>query len=214
MTVAMPLATEPPNIYIIGPQSTGKTTLVEILRRESVNWIANTSFYTPQIISEVARTVLFKHKFMAEDITSSQQRCLALQQLIIQAQARAEKDALNRSNWFISDRSGIDPLVYTKRFGPVEGVLEIQRQDAWIEMRARMASSLIVVCESGTPWLSDDGVRLMPESVDAWIQLFHDFCDVLHAAGLPYTVVPKTMLDLSERVELVRKKWIERHGSN
>lgn len=211
--VAMSLDIEPRNIYIIGPQSTGKTSLVEILRIESAKWIANTSMDTPQVISEVARTVLFKHAFTAEDITSSQQRCLALQQLIIKAQGLAENEALARSDWFISDRSGIDPLVYAKRYGSTEEALKMQRQDTWIELRARMAKSLIVVCESGTPWLSDDGVRLMPESVEAWIQLFHDFCDVLHEVGLQYSVVPKTMLALSERAEFVRTKWIERHGS-
>lgn len=199
-----------PNIYIIGPQSTGKTTLVNELRSQLSHWLVDTSGDKPQIISEVARTVLRKHKFTAEDIKSSQSRCLALQQLILEAQALAEREALQMSSWFISDRSGFDPLVYAKKYVSSDAVLEMQRQPAWIEVKARMTDSLIVVCEAGTPWLTDDGVRLMPDSEEEWIQLSHEFCKLLDEFGLQYIVVPPTMLDLSERVEFVREKWAER----
>ncbi len=39
----------------------------------------------------------------------------------------------------------------------------------WLELRDRMAESLLIVCEAGCDWLADDGVRLMPEDreVDA-----------------------------------------------
>ncbi|KAL9570975.1 hypothetical protein ACKAV7_005312 [Fusarium commune] len=99
------------NIYIIGPQSTGKTTLVNKLQSDLEHWLADTSIDKPQIISEVARTVLRKHKYSAEDIQTSTTRCLELQQLILEAQAEAEKEAPRTSSWFISDRSGFDPSV-------------------------------------------------------------------------------------------------------
>ncbi|EXK27326.1 hypothetical protein FOXG_02571 [Fusarium oxysporum f. sp. lycopersici 4287] len=70
----------------------------------------------PQIISEVARTVLAKHKYSAEDIQASTSRCFELQQLILEAQAEAEEEALRTSRWFISDRSGFDSLVYATRY--------------------------------------------------------------------------------------------------
>ncbi|KAI8710489.1 AAA-28 domain-containing protein [Fusarium sp. LHS14.1] len=193
-----------PNIYIIGPQSTGKTTLVSKLRSELENWLADTSIIKPQIVSEVARTVLTKHKFTAEDVKSSPSRCLALQQLILEAQALAEKEALQRSSWFISDRSGVDPLVYARKYVSADAALEMQRQSAWIEVKARMSASSIVVCEAGTPWLTDDGVRLMPDNDEAWMQLFHEFCGLLDEFGLQYFVVPRTMLGLSERAQFVR----------
>ncbi|KAI8648969.1 AAA-28 domain-containing protein [Fusarium keratoplasticum] len=201
-----------PNIYIIGPQSTGKTTLVNKLRSELENWLADTSIIRPQIVS-VARTVLTKHKFTAEEVKSSPNRCLALQQLILEAQALAEKEALQRSSWFISDRSGVDPLVYASKYVSADAALEMQRQSAWIEVKARMSASLIVVCEAGTPWLTDDGVRLMPDNEEAWMQLFHEFCGLLDEVGLQYFVVPRTMLDLSERAQFVRARWVERGDS-
>lgn len=202
-----------PNVYIVGPQSTGKTSLVNKLRSEVGNWLNHTSIDEPQIVSEVARTVLSKHNFTAVDVKSSPQRCFTLQKLILDAQALAEAEALVQSRWFISDRSGVDPLVYTKRYVSAEAALDLQRQDTWIEVRARMADSLIVVCESGTPWLTDDGIRLMPESREEWLQLFKDFCEVLDGIGLQYSVVPRDMLDISERATFVHSKWVERHGS-
>ncbi|KAI8676078.1 hypothetical protein NCS56_00494700 [Fusarium sp. Ph1] len=154
------------------------------LRSELENWLADTSIIKPQIVSEVVRTVLTKHKFTAEDVKSSPSRCLALQQLILEAQALAEKEALQRSSWFISDRSGVDPLVYARKYVSADAALEMQRQSAWIEVKARMSASLIVVCEAGTPWLTDNGVRLMPGNEEAWMQLFDEFCGLLDEVGL------------------------------
>lgn len=208
----MPPNTTPANIYIIGPQSTGKTTLVNELRSESHHWRCKLPIEEPQIISEVARSVLSEHKFTGDDIASSQQRCLALQRLILEAQARAENKALEKSNWFISDRSGIDPLVYARRYASAQGAVEMQQVDVWVQVKARMTDSLIVVCESGTPWLADDGVRLMPRNEEEWLQLFQEFCAVLDDLGLQYSVVPKTMLDLSGRAEFVSRNWEERCG--
>ncbi|RBA14884.1 hypothetical protein FPRO05_13100 [Fusarium proliferatum] len=164
-----------PNIYIIGPQSTGKTTLVNKLKADLEHWLADTSIDKPHIVSEVARTVLAKHKYSAEDIQASTTRCFELQQLILEAQAAAEKEALKTSSWFISDRSGFDPLVYAKRYAAPGAVEQLQGLDGWKQVKARMERSLIVVCEAGTPWLMDDGVRLMPGSYDEWMQTFYNF---------------------------------------
>ncbi|KAF5633104.1 P-loop containing protein [Fusarium tjaetaba] len=202
-----------PNIYIIGPQSTGKTTLVNRLQDDLEHGLADSSIDKPQIVSEVARTVLAKHKYSAEDILASKTRCLELQQLILEAQAAAEKQALKTSSWFISDRSGFDPLVYAKRYAAAGAVQRLQQLEAWKQVKARMERSLIVVCETGTPWLMDDGVRLMPGSEKEWMQVFDDFCEMLDEVGLEYSVVPRTVLDISERAELVWAKWNERRLS-
>jgi len=202
-----------PNIYIIGPQSTGKTTLINKLQSDLEHRLADTSIDKPQIISEVARTVLAKHKYSAEDIKTSTTRCFELQQLILEAQAEAEKKALKASSWFISDRSAFDPLVYAKRYAAPGAVAQLQQLPAWKEVKARMDTSLIVVCESGMPWLTDDGVRLMPGSEDEWMQTFYSFCEMLGELGLEYCVVPRTVLDISERAALVWARWNERRQS-
>lgn len=199
-----------PSIYVIGPQSTGKTTLVNKLRDDLRHWLAGATIEPPQIVTEVARTVLTKHKYTANDITSSTDRCLELQKLILEAQAAAEKEALLYSSWFISDRSGFDPLVYAREYVSPEAVAEMQRLPAWIEVKTRMENSLVVVCEAGTPWLMDDGVRLMPDNEGAWMKLSRDFCDLLDETGFSYCVVPRAMLDLSERAAFVLARWEER----
>ncbi|OBS20007.1 hypothetical protein FPOA_11729 [Fusarium poae] len=203
----MPTKTKIPNIYIIGPQSTGKTTLVQKLQDDLQHWPMPKQ---PHIISEVARTVLKKHNYSAHDIQTSPTRCLELQQLILEAQAVAEKQAAQTSSWFISDRSGIDPLVYAKRYASLQGMQNLQQLPSWAEIKERMEDSLIVVCEAGTPWLTDDGVRLMPGSNDEWMAVFHDFCALLDQLGLEYSVVPRTMLDLSERAKFIHTKWTEK----
>jgi nicotinamide riboside kinase len=202
-----------PNIYIIGPQSTGKTTLVNKIHDDLEHWLIDTSIETPHVIEEVARSVLSKHKFSAEDITSSTSKCLALQKFILEAQAVAEKEALRSSSWFISDRSGFDPLVYAKRYVSDNAVMKMQMNPAWKSIRARMESSLIVVCEAGTPWLVDDGVRLMPGSEEEWMQVFQDFCQLLNTIGFEYSVLPRTLLGLEDRAEFIRERWVERRAA-
>ncbi|KAJ4111318.1 hypothetical protein NW768_011892 [Fusarium equiseti] len=210
----MPLETGIPNIYIIGPQSTGKTTLVNKLQSNLESWSVDSSVGTPGIISEVARSVLTKHNFSAKDITSSTSRCLALQKLILEAQASAEEETLQSFQWFVSDRSGFDPLVYTKRYVSADAVAGLQLEPAWRDVKTRMANSLIVVCEAGTPWLLDDGVRLMPGSEQEWMQVFRDFCGLLEDVGFEYYVLPRTILDLEERAEFIRARWTERRQSS
>ncbi|KAK4665194.1 uncharacterized protein QC763_510390 [Podospora pseudopauciseta] len=55
---------QPPNIYIVGAQCTGKMTLVKNLH---ANFEFNSSHEPPVLITEVARTVLKKHSFTAAD---------------------------------------------------------------------------------------------------------------------------------------------------
>ncbi|KAK4148838.1 hypothetical protein C8A00DRAFT_38571, partial [Chaetomidium leptoderma] len=97
--------TPPPNLYIVGAQSTSKTTLVNNLNTYFTTTIAssnnnpgspptpflNHGVEPPTIITEVARTVLKAHHFTAQDVRTPA-RSLALQQLILQAQATAEKN--------------------------------------------------------------------------------------------------------------------------
>ncbi|KAH8174350.1 AAA domain-containing protein [Sarocladium implicatum] len=197
----MPSTTKCPNIYIIGPQSTGKTTLVNELHRQLGTWLADTSFDLPHVIPETARIVLEQHNISSLDVTASEEQCINLQRLIIEAQSVAEEEALSISSWFISDRSAIDPLIYVRRYASAQAAEDLRLLESWAKLRERMTGSLIVVCESGTPWLVDDGIRLMPEGDEAWNRLYIDFCAVLQELNLTYCVVPQTMLGLPDRAE-------------
>jgi len=126
-----------PNIYIVGAQSTGKTTLVDGL----VSFIKSTcpDIPHPVVIREVARDVLKEHHFSRDEIRSSQSRTFELQKLILEKQSTAERDA--PSSWIISDRSGIDPIVYAKQFAGDVGMRRLKATSDWKWLSDRMKKS-------------------------------------------------------------------------
>jgi nicotinamide riboside kinase len=189
------------NIFIVGPQCTGKTTLVNALEREIAS--DTTIIEKPQIISEVARTILKRHSFVTEEIRTSKARCLELQKLIQDGQAQAEAEALSTASWFISDRSGIDPIVYARRYVGMDAAREMEASTTWRLLRDRMSKSIIFLCESETAWLQNDGVRLMPDGQSDWNLMYRIFREVLEKASLRYYIVPNTMQDIKERVDFV-----------
>lgn len=200
----------PLNIYVVGSQCTGKTTLVNKLREYfAANPEAHAGKPPPVVITEVARSVLKEHSFTAADVVQPA-RSLELQRLILNAQAAAEREVSDRENgWFISDRSGADPIAYALRYvGP--GVQEtLVRSAEWNELKERMKKSLVVVCKADSQaerWLYDDGVRLMPKDVGDWVA-FHDlFCAFLREQGIHYYELSAGTAGHQERVEWVLSK--------
>jgi predicted ATPase len=197
------------DIYIVGAQCTGKTTLVKALEDHfnEANNFDNDRISSPKIITETARVVLKTHSFTADDITSSPTRALALQQLILQAQVVAERSALQQGEWFISDRSGADPIVYAKKYVSEEAGNGLLKSVEWLELKERMARSTVIVCEAGADWLMDDGVRLMPGSMESWVEFHQLFCRCLDEWELKYEVLPYDITSLQQRVDFVLEKW-------
>ena len=193
----------PPNIYVVGAQSTGKSTLVNALAShfEQHDALAGNAYPRPEVINEVARGVLQRHSFTANDIVSSKSRSLELQRLILEAQREAEVAAGHE--WYISDRSGLDPLVYARQYVGVDETGTLMRTDAWQDLERRMKSGLVIVCEAGGEWLVDDGVRLMPQDRDAWIQMHSNFCEMLDKLGIAFHVLPVSIRELGARIEFV-----------
>lgn len=199
-------ATMPNNIYVVGAQSTGKTTLVTALSEHFTNSSPTTiTVPAPLILPEVARTVLKQLNFTGIDIKSSVSNAMLMQKTMLEVQHSTERAA--GTQWFISDRSGLDAIVYTKRYAGEEGARELMRTSIWEELKKRMEHSLVVVCGPGADWLEDDGVRLMPESQKDWVAFHHLFCSSLKDVGLEYVVVPCEMKDLTERVKFVLSCW-------
>lgn len=153
------------NIYIIGAQCTGKTTLVNALESEFARTTQHEGilrFSKPTIIRELARKVLKEKQFTREDITTSPARALMLQQHILDAQFYAERAVsapAAPSEWYMCDRSGLDPIVYALLFVGEDAAAELLATDTWKELEKRMKESIVVLCESGCVWLEDDGVR-------------------------------------------------------
>ncbi|KAK3903256.1 AAA domain-containing protein [Staphylotrichum tortipilum] len=212
----------PPNIYIVGTQCTGKTTLVNNLRTYFTTTTTTpsppTPYPQPTFITEVARTVLQTHSFTAADVRDPA-RSLALQRLILAAQAAAEGDALGQATpttagrWFISDRSGADPLAYALRYVGSSGTRPLLESAEWAVLRERMRGAVVVVCEASAGvagWLRDDGVRLMPEDVEEWVGFHEMFCQFLEGEGVEFEVLPAGVGGHGERVGFVVERWMGR----
>ena len=193
----------PPNIYIIGAQSTGKTTLVSALAAYFAS--TNESFPQPRILSEVARSVMRHHNLIAQDITSSPASALKVQSLILEAQVEAET-AL-RGHWYISDRSALDPLVYADVYVGKDGREALTQTPSWRTAKGWMKDGVVVVCEAGGEWLIDDGVRLMPDDRVAWCEMHTRFCSTLNDLGISHTVLPSSISQLETRVHFVVQEW-------
>lgn len=203
----------PPNIYIVGAQCTGKTTLVKALEEhfrveEVPSNESDESLSRPKIITEVARKVLKEYKFTAEDITSSPARALALQNLILKAQVQAEAAISQQDGWFISDRSGVDPIVYAKRYVSDAAAKDLLGCPEWSILKEEMVKSVVIVCEAGAEWLKDDGIRLMPESKDAWVGFHTLFCQCLEDWSVDYDFLSCEITKMEDRVDFVLGIWV------
>ncbi|KAH6634870.1 hypothetical protein B0J18DRAFT_32817 [Chaetomium sp. MPI-SDFR-AT-0129] len=231
----------PTSIYIVGAQCTGKTTLVNNLQAYFANAIP--SALPPAIVTEVARTVLQAHNFTARDVRIPA-RSLELQRLILQAQAVAERAALTPTTavrtpsassetqsgveaaaatqtereagpgWFISDRSGADPIAYATRYVGSDAAQDLINYSEWSgELRDRMRASVVVVCEASgaaAGWLTDDGVRLMPHDFGEWVGFHEMFCEFLKGQGIGYHLLKAEIGGHQDRVEFVVQKWREK----
>lgn len=201
------------NIWIVGPQSTGKTTLVQALK-ERFRSCGRLSGVLPDpcIIREVARSVLQKHDYTRDDITNSPSRALELQKLILKAQYHAENAALDITDgWFISDRSGLDPMVYAEIFVGDDAAKQMANSDEWNVLGDRMRKGLVVLCEAGCSWLVDDGTRLMPKDLEDWKRVDAAFRRLLKAMAIDVIVIPHTMSDLQDRVDVVLHAFLLRN---
>ena len=189
---------QPRSIFIIGAQCTGKTTLVNALRRH----FAETSAQPPAIISKVARTVLKQLDITRDDIVNSAERCLMLQKAILLAQFEAERRLADGGQWYMSDRSALDPVVYAKLFVSETAARALVSLPQWTALEQNMKRGLVFLCESGCNWLVDDGTRLMPKDDDDWARVDAAFRALLEEREIAYVLVQKD-LAVAVRVALI-----------
>ena len=193
------------NIYIIGAQCTGKSTLVDALEDCYKRSTYLKKEQHPLVIREVARKVLKEKHFNRSDITTSGSRSLEFQQHILAAQYNVETTASSTKSvsWYICDRSGLDPIAYTKCFVGESAAAEMLSSDTWHELEIRMKKGIVILCEAGCRWLQDDGVRLMPKNIEDWMRLDVAFRDLLKARGIGFFILSKDLEELKDRIECV-----------
>ncbi len=197
------------NVYIIGAQSTGKTTLVKAFETHFAQLATGTSSFRPVIIHEVAREVLKTNEHLRrKDLATSPDCAFQLQDLILAAQYHAEitSCSANASKWYIADRSGLDPIVYAKHFIGEHAAAKLLASDMWSELECRMKAGIVVLCEAGCRWLEDDGVRMMPRDMEEWMSIDAMFRELLQARGIGFCVISRDVVNVQQRVDYLWEK--------
>lgn len=197
-----------PTIYIVGAQCSGKTTLAMALKE---HFSSDPTFPSIALLTEAARCVLKRYNFSRNDIREDMNRCMELQRLILEAQW-TEELKISDEFMLISDRSGIDPVVYAAKYAHPGGTRSLFDSLAWRELRERMSRSLVVVCEPVKTWLKDDGVRLMPMDLTEWLEIHQSFCVHLEDANIGFCVLSADKTSTSDRVRFVVEHWEEFGG--
>ncbi|KAK4170718.1 hypothetical protein QBC36DRAFT_350818 [Triangularia setosa] len=137
---------QPPNIYIVGAQCTGKTTLINNLRGHFDN-NRDPPQEPPLLITEIARTALREHSFKAADV----------------------REATKSGQWFVSDRLVAGPIAYALRYvdqGRAKGLVQ---SDEWQELKVRMQNAVVIVCEASQEvdsWLDVDDWFLEKQEIE------------------------------------------------
>ena len=187
-------------IYIVGPSSTGKTTLCSALYKAL-------ALDAPSYITEVARKVMRSKGFTREHVGK-----LEMQEAIMEAQLRAENEGRayvaqrDQSQVLLSDRSAIDAIVYAILTSKNKEDAD-DRQDTLIgspqfQLALSQYRQAIFVLLTPVPeWFVDDGVR----SLDDGQHCLTIFRQVLSELGIKYKEIGQNTRKLSDRVEFVTR---------
>ena len=141
--------------------------------------------------------------FSADDFGT--ERWIELQQCTIKAQVEAE-EALQKQ-WFISDRSVLDPIVYAQLHQDSPG--KLRDTEGWRASVQRMRDGLVILCEAGQrAWLSSDGVRIAFECVQQWEAMNEQFKVLLMEEGINYHLLSRHVVSIEERAEFVVERLL------
>lgn len=204
------------SIYVVGPSSTGKSTLCGALFKHFISESQLPSSRSdgrgvlPYSISEVARKVMRERQFTRDDVGT-----LEMQQAILEAQVKAERDALaslassepTKEKLLLSDRCAIDALVYTRKFVSENAYKTLcetsEFQEALRRYRGERAKGndgthvLFILTLPVAEWLIDDGIR----SMDDPEVILEEFRRVLNEMEIPFFELGSEIMELGRRVE-------------
>ncbi|KAM5545224.1 hypothetical protein V8D89_001335 [Ganoderma adspersum] len=194
-------------IFVLGPSSSGKTTLCDALA-------AALKISSPVYIKEVARIVMKTHRFTRDDVDTYE-----MQHAIMEAQLAAERTAIasardlsragTRLPVVLSDRSAIDPCVYaaaSRTPGAETRSQKLLQHEEFRKMLPFYRTSLFVVLEAVPEWIEDDGVRSLEDPLRYGNVLRH----MLDELGITYITLGESMKDLREREAYVMEELAQR----
>ncbi|KAI0077241.1 hypothetical protein K474DRAFT_1116053 [Panus rudis PR-1116 ss-1] len=193
-------------IFVLGPSSSGKTTLCDALARDL-------RLPPSRYITEVARTVMKETGFTRNDTYKYE-----MQAAIMNAQVKAEMEALQLGDIqagelrLLSDRSAVDPIIYASTASTSsanETRKRLLESEAFRTVIGTYKRSLFVVLQPVSEWIYDDGVRSLE---DPWnyVDTLRRF---LEEYDIPFWEISESVKSLVERVALT-KEYLRLHMSN
>ncbi|KAG2003691.1 hypothetical protein CC2G_004278 [Coprinopsis cinerea AmutBmut pab1-1] len=177
-------------IYIVGPSSTGKTTLCEVLAKRL--GLSGSAY-----ITEVARQVMKEKGYTREDVGNIQMQM----DIMIEHLKREEAGLSDEHRIVLCDRSAIDPVVYARLTAQSSGedqsgrLTDSQAFRAALE-RYRDPSSLFILLGPVTEWIIDDGIRSL-ERQEECLQRYRE-CMKLY--DIPYRELGQDTRNILERM--------------
>lgn len=188
-------------LYVVGPSSTGKTTLCNAVAEslKLCSWC---------YITEVARQVMKRRGFTRADVGK-----IEMQSAIMMAQLEREVEVYERARstgetLILSDRSGVDPVIYAVLTAKDERQAR-QRRNILVKHPTfesalkRYQKAKFLLLRPVPEWFVDDGVRSLEQHARS-LQVYRA---VLADLGIPYHEIGEEMKDLSERTNWV-KRWV------
>ncbi|TFK70693.1 hypothetical protein BDN72DRAFT_838638 [Pluteus cervinus] len=182
------------SIYIIGPSSTGKTTLCQALVRKL-------GLSEKAVVAEVARDVIKARGWTRDDVGK-----LELQEAILEAhiaqETRIREDGLDTVQ--LCDRSAVDPIVYAALLAANDTDVHTRtsfliKKPEFQQVLDHYRQSVFVLLGPVPEWQVDDGVRLIYNQEGC----FEWFRRILTRLEIPFRVVGQEMRNLEERVVAV-----------
>ncbi|XP_045158352.2 uncharacterized protein LOC123524320 [Mercenaria mercenaria] len=182
-------------IYICGPHSTGKTTLLKDLRPHIGNI---------KIVEEVARGIIKNHGWTRDDFLPEKHPDVfqQLNEEVLAAQIETDKKYTRLGQDFICDRA-LDPMIYCGFYigeQAKEAMYRLDGMERWLES---LRKSLVVLVSPHPECIHDDSVRLS-SSIEELREFYAKFEKELQHNHIRH--VKLTQLDRQERVHTVLKE--------
>ncbi|KAJ6529217.1 AAA domain-containing protein [Mycena capillaripes] len=187
-------------IYVVGPSSTGKTTLCKALAKRL--GLSGTQF-----ITEVARRVI-KGLGLGRDHIGM----LEMQRAIMLAHLEKERENANGSAQ-LCDRSAVDPIVYAIFTAANQEEAETRKQalvglPEFQSALPQYRKSLFVLLTPVKEWVVDDGFRHVGDET----KILAIFRDTLSELGIAYREIGPDMRFLPERMSFVTSLAMAPHS--
>lgn len=178
------------SVYLIGPESTGKTTLFRAL-------VTRLALPAQRTVPEVARALMQTQGWTGHDTG-----VLSRQMAIATATLEAEERAATSNKGVVADRNALCCCVYLKRLSTLGDNTwhEIARELDVRGALSRYRKGLVVLFEPVEGWWTSDGLRRENVDTEELWQIFEDYREVLRYVQVDFVRLSGQIRSTEERL--------------